>query len=167
LSVILSENRHPLFGITLQMSGFEVTRATPADFNEIMRDLVDFWGSERTRGMHNAMYVHELVDTSYVVRGGGKVIAYLFGIIAEPRRVAYAALIGVRGAYKRQGLGQHLYARFEADARSRGCTRLTAVTDPSNERSIAFHTGKVGMRHWVVKDYGGPGQDRVLFEKAI
>jgi ribosomal protein S18 acetylase RimI-like enzyme len=149
------------------LSGFEVTRATPADFNEIVRDIVDFWGSERTLGMHNAMYANELADTSYVIRDGDRVIAYLFGLLSETRKVAYAALIGVRASHKRQGLGQRLYALFEADARARGCTRMTAVTDPSNERSIAFHTGKVGMHHRVVRDYGGPGQDRVLFEKAI
>jgi hypothetical protein len=44
---------------------------------------------------------------------------------------------------------------------------LTAVTDPSNANSIAFHTGKIGMQCKVVKDYGGPGQDRAVFEKAI
>jgi ribosomal protein S18 acetylase RimI-like enzyme len=149
------------------MSEREVTRATPADYNQIVADIVDFWGSERTLGMHNAMYVNELVDTSYVIRDGERVIAYLFGLIAEPRKVAYAALIGVRASHKRQGIGQHLYALFESDARARGCNKLTAVTDPSNARSIAFHTGKVGMHHKIVKDYGGPGQDRVLFEKAI
>ena len=149
------------------MSAVEVTRATPADFNQIVGDIVDFWGSDRTLGMHNAMYVNELADTSYVIRDGDRVIAYLFGVISETRKVAYAALIGVRSSHKRQGLGRHLYALFEDYARARGCTRLTAVTDPSNLRSIAFHTGKVGMRHAIVKDYGGPGQDRVVFEKTI
>ena len=145
----------------------KVSQATNADFRQIVTDIVDFWGSERTLGMHNAMYVNELVDSSFVVKEGDRVLAYLFGVIAEPRRVAYVALIGVRTSHRRHGFGQRLYRLFEDYARSRGCTRLTAVTDPSNANSIAFHTGKIGMSCSIVKDYSGPGQDRALFEKTI
>src|SRR5271154_2657048 len=111
----------------------KVSQATNADFRQIVADIVDFWGSERTLGMHNAMYVNELVDSSFVIKEGDRrVLAYLFGVIAEPRRVAYVALIGVRTAHRRRGFGQRLYELFEDYARSRGCTRLTAVTDPAN-----------------------------------
>jgi GNAT superfamily N-acetyltransferase len=144
-----------------------IGQATNADYRQIVRDITDFWGSERTLGMHNAMYVNELADSSIVIREHDRVLAYLFGVIAEPRKVAYVALIGVRTAHRRHGFGQRLYGLFEDHARSRGCTRLTAVTDPSNANSIAFHTGKIGMRCRIVKDYGGPGQDRALFEKEI
>jgi GNAT superfamily N-acetyltransferase len=145
----------------------KVSQATNADFRQIVADIVDFWGSERTLGMHNAMYVNELVDSSFVIKEGDRVLAYLFGVIAEPRKVAYVALIGVRTSHRRHGFGQRLYGLFEDYARSRGCARLTAVTDPSNANSIAFHTDKIGMHCKIVKDYGGPGQDRALFEKAI
>jgi ribosomal protein S18 acetylase RimI-like enzyme len=144
-----------------------IGRASNADFRQIVGDIFDFWGSDRTLGMHNAMYVNELVDSSFVIKEGDRVLAYLFGVVAEPQRVAYVALIGVRASHRRHGFGQHLYRLFEDHARSRGCTRLTAVTDPSNTNSIAFHTGRIGMRCTLVKDYGGPGQDRALFEKAI
>jgi ribosomal protein S18 acetylase RimI-like enzyme len=144
-----------------------IGRASNADFRQIIGDIRDFWGSDRTLGMHNAMYVNELVDSSFVIKERDRVLAYLFGVVAEPRRVAYVALIGVRTSHRRHGFGQHLYRLFEDHARSRGCTRLTAVTDPSNTNSIAFHTGRIGMRCTVVQDYGGPGQDRALFEKAI
>ena len=145
----------------------DIGRAGNDDFRQIIRDIVDFWGSERTLGMHNAMYVNELVDSSFVIKDGDRVLAYLFGIVAEPRQVAYVALIGVRASHRRHGFGQRLYRLFEDYARGRGCTRLTAVTDPSNANSIAFHTGTIGMSCRIVKDYGGPGQDRALFEKAI
>src|SRR5689334_3956696 len=141
----------------------KVDRATEADFHQIVRDIVDFWGSDRTLRMHNAMYVHELVDTSYVIKEGDRVIAYLFGVVAETKKVAYSSLIGVRQSHRRQGLGERLYELFQEHARARGCTKLTAVTDPSNANSIAFHTGKTGMRCTIVKDYGGPGEDRAVF----
>jgi ribosomal protein S18 acetylase RimI-like enzyme len=149
------------------VSRLKVDRATDLDFQEIVRDIVDFWGSDRTLGMHNAMYVHELADSSYVIKEGGKVIAYLFGVVAETRKVAYVALVGVRHSHRRQGLGERLYELFQEYARARGCTKFTAVTDPSNANSIAFHTGKIGMRSSIVKDYGGPGEDRAVFEKTI
>ena len=149
------------------MNHMKVTQATAADFQEIVRDIVDFWGSDRTLGLHNAMYVHELADTSYVIRDGDKVIAYLFGLIVERKNLAYVALVGVRAVHRRQGLGERLYELFAEYARGRGCTKLTAVTDPSNAGSIAFHTGKLGMRCSIVKDYGGPGADRAVFEKDI
>ena len=149
------------------MSEPTIGRASNADFRQIIGDIADFWGSDRTLGMHNAMYVNELVDSSFVIKEGDRVLAYLFGVVAEPRRVAYAALIGVRTSHRRHGFGRRLYGLFEDYARGRGCTRLTAVTDSSNANSIAFHTGRIGMSCKIVKDYGGPGQDRALFEKAI
>jgi ribosomal protein S18 acetylase RimI-like enzyme len=148
-------------------NGFTVGQATAADYHEIVRDIVDFWGSDRTMRMHNAMYVHELADSSFVIKDGDRVIAYLFGVVAESRKVAYSSLIGVRQSHRRQGLGERLYELFQNYARARGCTRLTAVTDPSNANSIAFHTGKIGMRCRIVKGYGGPGEDRAVFEKEI
>ena len=149
------------------MSRLQVDRATHADFLQIVRDIVDFWGSDRTLRLHNAMYVHELADTSYVVRDGDRVTAYLFGVVVETKKVAYVALVGVRQSHRRQGLGERLYELFQEYARARGCTKLTAVTDPSNANSIAFHTGKIGMRCRIVKDYGGPGEDRAVFEKEL
>ena len=144
-----------------------VTRATIDDYNEIVRDIVDFWDSERTERMHHVMYVRDLVDTSYVIKEDGKVIAYLFGFIVETRRLAYASLLGVRSAFRKRGLGTRLYALFIEDARARGCTILKVVTDPSNARSIAFHTRKIGMEVRVIKDYAGPSEDRAVFERAI
>ena len=149
------------------MSPLKIDQATPADYHEIIRDIVDFWGSDRTLRMHNAMYARELSDSSFVIKDGDRVIAYLFGVVAETKKVAYSSLIGVRQSHRRQGLGERLYELFQDHARARGCTRLTAVTDPSNANSIAFHTGKIGMRCRIVKDYGGPGEDRAVFEKEL
>jgi hypothetical protein len=68
------------------VSRLKVDRATDADFQEIVRDIVDFWGSDRTLRMHNAMYVHELADSSYVIKEGDRVIAYLLAWSPKPKR---------------------------------------------------------------------------------
>jgi ribosomal protein S18 acetylase RimI-like enzyme len=144
----------------------DVTRATDDDYNEICRDIVDFWDSDRTLSLHHVIYVHEMVDTSYVIREKGRVVAYLFGFVVEAQRLAYASLIGVRKEYRRRGLAYRLYDLFIEYARTRGCTKLRAVTTPSNQASIRFHT-ELGMTAHEVKDYAGRGKDRVVFEKAI
>jgi len=58
------------------VSRLKVDRATDADFHQIVRDIVDFWGSDRTLRLHHAMYVHELADTSYVIKDGDRVTLY-------------------------------------------------------------------------------------------
>jgi hypothetical protein len=68
-----------------------------------------------------------------------------------------------------------LYAHFEQFARSSGCTRLKAITSPVNALSIDFHksigmlpSGEPDSRGVpVVKDYAGPGRDRVVFIKEL
>ena len=86
--------------------------------------------------------------------------------LSEPRELAPLLEAFLLASGKPQSL-ERLYELFQEYARARGCTKLTAVTDPSNANSIAFHTGKIGMRCSIVKDYGGPGEDRAVFEKEI
>jgi len=39
---------------------------------------------------------------------GDRVIAYLFGVVAETKQVAYVALVGVRHSHRRQGHGERM-----------------------------------------------------------
>ncbi|HWB11686.1 MAG TPA: GNAT family N-acetyltransferase [Pirellulales bacterium] len=152
-----------------------IERCTADDFRAIVCDLPAFWGSDRTRAIHHPMFLHEFGDTAFVVRNGSCVAAYLFGFVSQTEPVGYVHLIAVRDSHRRRGLGQALYARFAEVARRRGCSRLKAITTPSNSLSIAFHRS-LGMRIvgaktadevCVVRDYAGPGEDRVVFERSI
>jgi GNAT superfamily N-acetyltransferase len=154
----------------------EISRGTKADFDEIVTNINDFWGSDRTLHLHHPMYVSEFADSSYVIKEKGKVVAYLFGFISQTGPVGYVSLVGVRESHQRPGLGQMLYGLFSEYARAKGCTGLKAVTAPSNTNSIDFHTIKIGMELdgemnndgiRVVKDYAGPGKDRVVFRKKL
>ncbi len=60
-------------------------------------------------------------------------------------------------------------------AKRHGCNKLKAITTAGNQTSISFHK-KIGMRLIgernengieVVRNYSGPGQDRVVFEMEI
>lgn len=154
----------------------QVSLCTIEDFNEIRADISSFWGSDRTLYLHHPMLVYEFGNTAFVIKDQGRVVAYLFGFFSQTESVAYAHLVGVRDDYKRQGLGKKLYSHFTELARTMGVRSLKAITTADNIRSIAFHTKQVGMNIKgdslprtiaVVKDYSGPGLDRVVFEKDI
>jgi len=153
----------------------DILPCTKADFDQILNDISDFWGSDRTLGVHHPMYIYEFGNTAFVVKDNERVVAYLFGFFSQTELTGYIHLIGVRQRYQGNGLGKMLYHHFETIARQRGCSKLKAITSAGNQASISFHK-KIGMKLQgeknvdgveVVKDYSGPGQDRVVFENAI
>ncbi|OGO00706.1 MAG: hypothetical protein A2Y90_03080 [Chloroflexi bacterium RBG_13_52_12] len=153
----------------------EITLCTKADFDQIITDFVDFWGDERTKSLHNPFHLYEFGNTAYVVKEGDRVVGYLFGLLSQTGPVAYVKFVGVRRSYQRKGIARRLYEHFTQYARTKGCTELKAITSPTNKTSIAFHRG-IAMELQgepneegvpVVKDYSGPGIDRVVFLKKI
>ncbi len=153
----------------------EIDRCTHQDFLDILTDLEDFWGSDRARGVHHPMFVHEFGDTAWVVREDDRVVAYLFGFWSQTEPIGYIHLVGVRRSHQRRGVGRSLYEQFERHARERGCTGLKALTPIINTDSIAFHRHLgftlVGEPNEdgipLVQDYFGPGMPRVVFEKRL
>jgi GNAT superfamily N-acetyltransferase len=146
------------------------------DFNEIVRDITDFWGSDRTLHLHQPYLIYEFGNTAFVVRKHGLVIAYLMGFYSQSENLAYIHLVGVRESHQRKGLGHKLYEHFIRIARANGIKKIKAITTPSNLKSIHFHTKKIGMKMLgeandqgicVIKNYSGIHNDRVVFIKEI
>jgi GNAT superfamily N-acetyltransferase len=140
-----------------------------------LTDFKYFWDHDRTVALHHPILLYEFGNSAFVAREDDKVLAYIFGFLSQTGAVGYVQLLAVREGYRKQGLGRKLYDHFTQYAREHGCTRLKAITSPVNTLSIAFHRG-IGMRLAgeagadgvpVVKDYAGPGKDRVVFEKEI
>jgi ribosomal protein S18 acetylase RimI-like enzyme len=147
-------------------AGMLIKRATTADYIAIVGALAEYWGERDMRAQHHPMFVHEFGDTALVLRDdSGGVAAYLFGFVA-PTRVGYVHLVGVRADSRRAGLGRTLYGEFETLARQRGATTLKAITKPTNDGSIAFHTA-LGMTAEEVPDYSGTGHPRIAFSKGL
>ena len=153
----------------------EVTTCSKEDFNQVLAELDQFWEHDRTAALHHPTIIYEFGDSAFVIKQGSRVVAYLFGFLSQTEPAGYVHLLSVRRGLRRQGLANRLYAHFEQFARSRGCTKLKAITSPTNTLSIAFHSG-IGMLPTgepddhglpIVKDYAGPGRDRVVFIKAI
>ena len=152
-----------------------ITNCSLDDYAQIFTDISDFWGHDRTLYLHHPMYVREFGNTAYVIKDGDTVAAYLFGFLSQTRPAAYVKFVAVRSAYRKHGLARRLYDHFIAYAKARDCAELRAITSPTNADSIAFHRA-LGMEFLgepnedgipVVKDYAGPGRDRVVFRKLI
>jgi len=153
----------------------EITLCTKRDFDQIISDFIDFWGNERTKSLHNPILLYEFGNSAFVVKEGDKVVGYLFAFLSQTEPVGYVKFIGVRQSHRKRGIGRKLYERFIEFAREKGCTELKAITSPANKVSVAFHRS-IGMETLgepdeegvpVVRNYGGPGIDRVVFRKKI
>ncbi len=153
----------------------EITNCTKEDFDRILTDFDQFWEHDRTLILHHPTLLYEFGNSAFVIRQGNEVIAYLFGFISQTEPVGYIQLIAVRQDHRGRGLGKMLYQHFERFAVEHGCRRLKAITSPINTLSINFHrsigmlpTGEPDNRGTlVIKDYSGPGKDRVIFNKEI
>lgn len=153
----------------------EIVNCSKADFDQIITNINDFWGSDRTLHLHHPMLIYEFGNTAFVIKDGDTVCAYLFGFYSQTEPIAYTHLLAVRDNYRRQGLARKLYEHFIECARKKHCSGIKAITKPINLESIAFHKS-MGMKLIgkdtidginVVRDHSGPGEHRVVFMKHI
>lgn len=155
-----------------------VTLCTKEDYDQIITDIAEFWNSrhiDNLRRQHNPVYLYEFGNTAFVVKEGEKVIGYLFGLYSQTSPTAYVKFVGVRASHRKRGVGRALYEHFTMTAKKQGCNELKAITSPSNTISITFHQN-LGMKLLgepnedgipVLRDYAGPGNDRVVFRTYI
>jgi GNAT superfamily N-acetyltransferase len=154
---------------------FAVARCTQEDFYEILETQAEFWDGRDVRHLFHPFLLHQFGNSAFVIRDGGRVVAYLFGLLSQIEPIAYAHAVAVRPSARRHKLGQRLYAHFTAFARDHGCTHLKAITNPANLRSIAFHRS-IGMELIgepnadgipVVRGYAARDSVHVVFRKAL
>jgi len=147
------------------------------DFFEIRQNLMHFWGDrhEFFAPLHHPMFIYEFGNTAYVIKDNNEIVAYLLGFLAQTSNTAYVHMIAVKPSHQKKEYGRSLYDHFLGYAKSKGCNKIRAITLPKNIASINFHR-KIGMKLLgeknadginVVKDYSGPGQDMIVFEKEI
>ena len=153
----------------------EITKCTKQDYDQVLTEFREFWDSDRTMPLHHPTLINEFGNSAFVIKDGNAVAAYLWGFLSQTEPVGYVQLLAVRQGYRKRGLARQLYDHFTAFALEHGCTRLKAITSPINTLSIAFHKS-IGMMPTgsyivdgvtVIKDYSGPGKDRVVFSKDI
>ena len=150
----------------------EIKLCSKADFDQIIENIVDFWGSERTLHLHHPIFLYEFGNSAFVIKNEEQVIAYLLGLLSQTSAIGYVHLVAVHQSHQGQGLGYQLYKHFFDFAKEQGCKSIKAITTVTNKRSIAFHK-QLGMMLIgepnaeglpIVKDYGGLGNHRVVFQ---
>ena len=155
----------------------EIAPITKPDFDQILIKLDQFWGdrASETRPHHHPLYVYEFADTGLVMKEGSDVVAYLLGFALPEKAVSYIHLVGVRQEYRSRGLARQLYQTFFELVKLMGCAQVKAITSIANQGSIKFHKAmgftlqgdhQIGDVT-VVRNYSGPGQDRVVFVKKF
>ena len=153
----------------------KIEQMTAAVYEQIVDELPDYWGDDRTRGLHHPMFVHEFRETAFAIRIGQMAAAYLLGFVARDNRYGYIHLAAVRGSHRRRGMGRALYQHFFEYCRARDVRLVKAITRPGNRFSIQFHK-RMGFRLFgetiehgvpVIKNYSGHREDRVVMFRRL
>jgi ribosomal protein S18 acetylase RimI-like enzyme len=147
---------------------WELTTARPADYDDIITVVDDWWGRPIADKLPR-LFLDHFYRTSLTARGpDGALGGFLVGLTSpsEAGR-AYIHFVGVAPAARGSGLGRHLYERFFTIAREAGCTGVGAITAPVNTGSIAFHRTMGFTVTGPVEGYHGHGRDLMVFDRAL
>lgn len=154
-----------------------IRHAEPADYDPVISVLDSWWGGRKMAAMLPRLFFVHFRPTSFVAERDGRLIGFATGFVSQTdAREAYLHFAGIHPDFRRKGLGEALYRRFFAAARGLRCTRVRCVTSPVNRGSIAFHlrlgfsperTERMVEGVPVAESYDGPGEDRVLFSRAL
>lgn len=173
------------------LAAFDVRPPTPADHGRILAVLDDSWagklgpdepGAQEALRLQRVLlvprlYLEHFASTSLLVERDGRLVGFLIGFLSQDHDdQAYVHFVGVDPELRGRGLGRALYERFFDLARAAGRREVRCITSPGNTGSLAFHRA-MGFRLEpgdedvggvpVVRDYDGPGLDRVAFVKEL
>lgn len=152
-----------------------IERCTRSDFDEILRNQVEFWSSDRAASVHHPIFITEFGETAFVVRSDGCIVAYLFGFFVPGGECFYIHLVAVRSDKRRGGFAALLYDHVEALCLANGAVWIKAITPPTNATSLKFHakrgfeiTGSEtinGVRFFP--NYSGEGRHMSVLLKSL
>ncbi|MEW6263335.1 MAG: GNAT family N-acetyltransferase [Thermodesulfobacteriota bacterium] len=159
------------------MEGMVIRHAEPADYQPIIAVVNDWWGGRNMRDMLPKLFFIHFRPTSFVAQSGEAIVGFLVGLASQTfSDAAYIHFVGVHPEFRQKGLGRALYERFFQAAGLLGRRKVSCVTSPLNQGSIAFHlrmgfslesSEKIVEKTPVAVNYDGPGGDRVLFSRII
>ncbi len=146
-----------------------IRHAHPSDYGRVIGRVNAWWGGRDMAPMLPKLFFVHFEGTSFVIDDeDGQLAAFLIGFLSQSDpEEAYIHFVGVAPEHRGEGLGRELYERFFVEAREQGRTIVRCVTSPANEQSMAFHRAMGFEAERVAKDYDGPGEDRVLFRRAL
>jgi ribosomal protein S18 acetylase RimI-like enzyme len=144
-----------------------VRRATPADFDRIIR-VVDAWWGRPIADALPRLFLDHFFTTSAVVESGDELVAFFVGFLSPSQPTdSYIHFVGVQPDHRAAGIARRLYEEFFAFAARAGRTRVRAITAPTNSASIAFHERLGFTVSRTIGDYNRVGSAHVVFERAL
>jgi GNAT superfamily N-acetyltransferase len=143
----------------------QIRGITKSDYDYIVTVMDSWWGGPSTERA-SPFFFHELGDHALIAEEDGRVVGFLLGLAAVARDAGYVHLVGIDPAFRRRGVGQHLYQHFSQLCAREGLKRIKAIGMIGHEASLRFHTA-LGFSAAEVPDYAGPGRGRMVFERAI
>jgi ribosomal protein S18 acetylase RimI-like enzyme len=159
------------------MNHLVIRNAEVDDYQTIIRAVDEWWGGRRMTLMLPKLFLVHFRPTSFVAEDNGLIVGFVIGLVSETFcDQGYIHFIGVHPDFRKHGLGHQLYERVFDGMLGLGCRIVRCVTSPVNKGSIAFHlnmgfkpedSGRLVDGIPVFEDYDGPGEDRVLFSKAL
>jgi ribosomal protein S18 acetylase RimI-like enzyme len=155
----------------------KVRNVRESDYSYIITRINEWWGGRQMSDMLPRLFFSHFQNTSFIIEDQNRIIAFVIGFISQTHpKEAYIHFVGVHPDERKKGYAKKLYNHFFETVKQRGCSIVKCVTSPVNKASIAYHT-KLGFdilksdvqieEISVQKDYDGPGQDRVVFQKTL
>jgi len=155
------------------MAEIQLCTAEPADYDRIVGVMDDWWGRPVAAGLQR-LFLDHFAGTSLIAETSAEpgatagLVGFAVGFFSDSRPgEAYIHYAGVAPPFRRSGLARKLYEEFFTFARGGGRRTVRAITSPENLTSIAFHTSMGFTLSGPVRDYDGPGRDRVQFERRL
>ncbi len=145
-----------------------IRQADPDDHGRVMAVVDEWWGGRRMQEMLPRLFFQHFRETTFVVEYGGELVGFLSGFLSQSApEEAYIHFVGVHPEHRSSGIARRLYQRFFEAARADGRRVVRCVTSPGNLGSIGFHRQLGFTIESESRNYDGPGEDRVVFCKAL
>lgn len=147
------------------MGALNIRGIEKPDYDYLVSVLDRWWGGPAGQRAH-PYFFYELGEYALIAEDDGRVVGFLLGLITPRKDSGYVHLVGIDPDFRRRGVGQQLYERFEERCRSEGVPRLKAIAAVGNDASVAFHEA-LGFASEEVAHYAGPGRSRMVFTKSL
>ena len=135
------------------------------DFDHLTSVLDRWWGGPGAQRAEPHLF-HELGSDAVVAEEDGRMVGFLLGFVVPKAPVGYIHLVGIHPDYRRLGVGQRLYVRFEEKCRAAGAKKLKAISPVGHEGALHFHQA-LGFQVTEVADYAGAGRARLVYERDL
>jgi predicted GNAT superfamily acetyltransferase len=145
---------------------------------DIVLPQIESWWGNPARHLFHSIFLYHFAGTSLIASEGGGPVGILIGFNSQTQPdLAYIHAVATAPSHRRIGLGRLLYESFFNIARRKGRHKVQAQALPDNLVSLSFHRalgfepirgGAVSRNGvWIIKDYAGPGIDRVVLTREI